>query len=72
MGSRRSRRLRDLRGAVTTSASQLYHFDRELQTGELVAYASSVDRHVHLGRATGPHRFIAGAPDGYCHQRSVE
>jgi len=59
-------------GNVNASASQLYRFVHELQTDDLVAYASPVDRQVHLGRVTGAYRFVADAPGGYCHQRTVE
>jgi restriction system protein len=59
-------------GNVTASASQLYRFVHELQTGDLVAYASPIDRRVHLGRVTGAYKFVPDAPGGYCHQRSVE
>lgn len=59
-------------GNVTTSASQLYRFVREAKEGDLVAYPSQVDRHVHLGAIEGPYRFAKGAQGGYCHQRSVK
>ena len=58
-------------GHVTTSASQLYRFVHELGVGDFIAYPSKSDRQVHLGRVTGPYTFVASAPGGYCHQRSV-
>lgn len=59
-------------GNVITSASQLYRFVHEVGQGDLVAYPSKLDRHVHIGRFTGPYRFAKGAAGGYVHQRPVE
>lgn len=59
-------------GNTTTSASQLYRFVHEAKQGDLVAYPSKADRHVHLGAIDGPYRFANGAQGGYCHQRSVK
>lgn len=56
---------------VSASAGQLYRFVHELKEGDHVAYPSPVDRLVHLGRVSGPYRFVEDAPQGYCHQRSV-
>jgi len=57
---------------VAVSAGQLFRFVHEMQPGDLVIYPSKTDRHVHLGRVTGPYTYDpAGAPT-YPHQRAVE
>lgn len=59
-------------GNVVTGASQLYRFVHEMQSGDLVAYPSKLDRHVHLGRVEGDYRFVPDASNGFCHQRRVK
>lgn len=59
-------------GNVVTGASQLYRFVHEMQVGDLVAYPSKRDRHVHLGRIESDYRFAPAAPYRFCHQRRVQ
>src|SRR5690606_17409411 len=59
-------------GNVVTGASQLYRFVHEMQVGDLVAYPSKRDRHVHLGRVESDYRFAPAAPYRFCHQRQVQ
>ena len=59
-------------GNVVTGASQLYRFVHEMQVGDLVAYPSKRDRHVHLGRVESDYRFAPEAPYRFCHQRRVQ
>lgn len=59
-------------GNVVTGASQLYRFVHEMQVGDLVAYPSKRDRHVHLGRVESDYRFAPAAPYRFCHQRRVQ
>lgn len=59
-------------GNVVTSASQLYRFVQEMRTGDLIAYPSKQDRHVHLGRVEGDYRYVTDAPGGFVHQRPVK
>ena len=41
-------------GAVPVTAGQLFRFMHEVKIGDVVAYPSKRDRHIHLGRITGP------------------
>lgn len=59
-------------GAVPTSAGQLYRFVQELKSGDLVAYPSKADRHIHIGRVQGPYLFQSDPEPSYPHHRSVQ
>ena len=49
-----------------------YRFLHEMKAGDLVVYPSKQDKQVHIGRVTGPYQYVADAPRGYPHRRSVQ
>jgi restriction system protein len=57
---------------VANNAGQLYRFVHGIQPGDLVAYPSKRDRHIHIGRVTGPYRYDGKTSAGYVHHRPVE
>lgn len=56
-------------GAVPGYGGQLFRFVHEIQINDLVAYPSKATRTIHIGRVTGPYKWIPGP---YAHRRSVE
>jgi restriction system protein len=58
--------------AIPVAAGQLYRFVHEMKPGDLVAYPSKQDRHIHLGRITGPYQYDPTNQHHYPHRRSVE
>lgn len=50
-------------GTKINSASQLFRFLHEMKTGDLVCYPSKADRHIHIGRVTGPYRYDSSCED---------
>ncbi len=58
-------------GAIPNNAGQLFRFVHEVAVGDLVAYPSKVDRHVHIGRVTSGYAY-APSSSGYPHQRKVK
>src|SRR5438105_530186 len=44
-------------GAVPVTSGQLYRFLHEIREGDLIAFSSSHDRHIHIGRISGPYRY---------------
>ena len=59
-------------GAKINSASQLFRFIHEMKIGDLVCYPSKADRHIHIGRLTGPYQYDPTIVPSYPQQRSVE
>jgi len=59
-------------GAVPVSAGQLFRFIHEAEAGHVVAYPCKRDRHIHLGRITGPYVYSPSAERTYPHHRAVE
>lgn len=59
-------------GAIPNYAGQLYRFVHEMKPGDLVAYPSKHDRHIHLGRVDGPYRYDPALEDSYPHLRPVK
>jgi len=59
-------------GAVPVEAGQLFRFMHELQTGDLVAYPSKLDKHVHVGRVTGGYAYSQAPEPRYPHHRPVQ
>lgn len=59
-------------GAVPTSAGQLYRFVHELRVGDLVAYPSKADRHIHVGLVEGSYVFSPTPEETYPHHRAVQ
>jgi len=59
-------------GAIPVHAGQLYRFITEMQPGDLVAYPSKIDRHIHIGRITGGYRYDPSPNREYPNLRDVE
>lgn len=59
-------------GAVPVTAGQLFRFMHEVKIGDVVAYPSKRDRHIHLGRITGPYQYDPKYERTYPHRRAVE
>lgn len=56
--------------AYATNGGQLFRFIHEMKEGDVIAYPSKRDRHIHIGVVTGPYHF---EPDGdYANRRSVQ
>ncbi len=58
-------------GAIPVDAGQLYRFVHEMKPGDVVAYPSKRDRHIHIGVVTGPYIYNTKLSPGYPNQRSV-
>ena len=59
-------------GAVPTKAGQIFRFIHEMKKGDLIAYPSKQDRHIHLGRITGDYRYDPSLSPGYPNLRPAE
>ncbi len=59
-------------GAVPGHAGQLYRFMTEMQIGDLVVYPSKLDRQIHIGKVTGPHRHDPNTDSRFPNVRKVE
>jgi restriction system protein len=59
-------------GAIPTNAGQLYRFVHEMATGDIVAYPSKLDRHIHIGHIVGPYVYDANKEPGYPNLRQVQ
>jgi len=57
---------------IPGSAGQLFRFVHEMKVGDLVAYPSKIDRHVHIGRITGNYVYDKSPEPGYPHTRTVQ
>lgn len=57
-------------GGIATGAGVPFRFLHEMKPGDLVAYPSKIDKHVHIGRIVGEYEYVANsnAP----HRRRVE
>lgn len=59
-------------GGLATVSGIPYRFLHEMKVGELVAYPSKLDRHIHIGRIEGEYRYEPSDTNGtYPHRRSV-
>jgi restriction system protein len=58
-------------GAIPNNAGQLYRFVHEVTLGDLVAYPSKRDRHIHIGRVSSDYKYQSSG-GGYPHQRVVQ
>jgi restriction system protein len=59
-------------GKIINSASQLFRFVHEMKKGDLVAYPSKADRHIHIGQIDGDYRYDARTEAGYPNMRPVK
>ena len=58
--------------ALPNNAGQPFRFVHEMKKGDVVAYPSKVDRHIHLGRITGDYRYDPTLESGYPNSRQVQ
>lgn len=58
-------------GAIPTNAGQLFRFVYEMKLGDLVAYPSKSDRHIHIGRVEGDYKYDPSIAEGYPNLRPV-
>lgn len=58
-------------GAIATVSGVPYRFLHEMKQGDLVAYPSKQDKHIHIGRIEGDYRYEPAGEKGYPHRRSV-
>ena len=59
-------------GAVPVQAGQIFRFVHEMQPGDLVVLPAKRDRHIHIGRLTGPYEFVENGSGDQVNQRKVE
>lgn len=59
-------------GAIPVHAGQIFRFINEMQVGDLVVYPSKIDRHIHISRITGDHRYDTSLSGEYPNVRDVE
>ena len=58
-------------GAIPGTGGQLYRFIHEMKDGDFIAYPSKLDRHIHLGKITGPYVYDPGRERTYPNLRPV-
>ena len=59
-------------GAIPNNAGQLFRFVHEMKVGDLIAYPSKQDRHIHLGRVETDYMYDTTTEPGYPHVREVK
>jgi len=59
-------------GAIPNNAGQLFRFVHEMQVGDLVAYPSKRDRHIHIGRIEGLYSYNPALEESYPNLRHVK
>lgn len=60
------------KGGIATVAGVPYRFLHEMKVGDLVAYPSKQDKHIHIGRVEGGYRYEPNGEKGYPHRRKVK
>jgi restriction system protein len=58
-------------GAIPVAAGQLFRFVQEIQSGDLVAYPCKRDRHIYIGRVSGPYQYNPSIGGNYPNLRQV-
>ena len=58
--------------AIPNNAGQPFRFVNEMKKGDVVAYPSKLDRHIHLGRIAGDYRYDPTLEAEYPNTRQVE
>jgi restriction system protein len=58
--------------SVVTCGGQMFRFVTEMKAGDLVAYASKVDRKIHVGRIEGDYAYSPNLDSGYPNVRKVK
>ncbi len=59
-------------GAIPVEAGQLFRFVHEIKLGDIVAYPSKSDKHIHIGQITGNYKYNPTLHSGYPHQREIK
>lgn len=59
-------------GSVPVNAGQLFRFAHEMSVGDLIAYPSRADRHIHIGRIEGPYQYDPKTEPTYPQTRPVK
>jgi len=62
----------DKPAAIPNNAGKPFRFVHEMKKGDIVAYPSKMDRHIHLGRITGDYRYDPTQEAGYPNSRQVQ
>lgn len=57
--------------AVAVNGGQLFRFVHEMKQGDLIAYPSRIDKHVHIGVVTSDYSYSPQLSVAYPHQRKV-
>jgi restriction system protein len=60
------------KGGIATVSGVPYRFLHEMKIGDLVAYPSKQDKHIHIGRVEGEYRYDPTGETGYPHRRKVK
>lgn len=58
-------------GGIATVSGVPFRFLHEMKVGDLVAYPSKQDKHIHIGRIEGKYRYEPSGEKGYPHRRAV-
>ena len=59
-------------GYYPVATGQLFRFVHEMKDGDLIVYPSQRDKHVHIGRITGPYHYAEKSAVNYPHRRPVK
>lgn len=60
------------KGGIATVSGIPFRFLHEMQVGDLVAYPSKQDKHIHIGRIAGDYRYEPTGEKEYPHRRKVK
>lgn len=60
------------KGGIATVAGVPYRFLHEMKIGDLVAYPSKQDKHIHIGRIESEYRYESSGEKSYPHRRKVK
>lgn len=60
------------KGGIATVSGVPFRFLHEMEVGDLVAYPSKQDKHIHIGRIEGGYRYETSGEKGYPHRRKVK
>ncbi|MDZ3797221.1 MAG: restriction endonuclease [Xanthomonadales bacterium] len=59
------------KGGIATVSGVPYRFLHEMKVGDLVAYPSKQDKHIHIGQVEGEYQYEPVGEKGYPHRRKV-
>ncbi|WP_416057533.1 restriction endonuclease [Stenotrophomonas maltophilia] len=60
------------KGGIATVSGVPFRFLHEMKKGDLVAYPSKQDKHIHICRVVGDYQYDPTGESGYPHRRKVE